>query len=155
MILAIFTSGASKQPLQAHESIEAIANVGLAGDRYATQRGFYSGVGEWDAQVTLIEREPFDRLAAEHQIEIDPKELRRNLVTSGVDLHSLIGREFRIGEHVVLRAWKDWPPCGHIVQHTGKIEIFKFLSKSCGIGAEIVVGGTIRVGDAIVLVDRA
>jgi len=29
------------------------------------------------------------------------------------------------------------------------VEIFQHLAKHCGIGAEVVVGGTIRVGDAL------
>jgi MOSC domain-containing protein YiiM len=123
--------------------------VGLAGDRYATGKGFYSGMSEWDAHVTLIQQEPFELLAAEHGVQLDPKELRRNLVTRGVNLYSLIGREFRIGEQVVLRARKAWPPCAHIVKFSGRTEIFKYLAKQCGIGADVLVGGTIRVGDPI------
>ena len=98
MLIAILTSPASEQPITSHDSIDVIANVGLAGDRYATGRGFYSGMSEWDAHVTLIQKEPFDLLAAEHGVHLDPKELRRNLVTRGVNLYSLIGRQFRVGE---------------------------------------------------------
>ena len=91
-------------PVISHESIEVVANLGLASDRYATGRGFYSGVSVWDAHVTLIQQEPFDDLAAKHGLHIDPKELRRNLVTRGIVLSSMIGRRFRIGGDVVLRA---------------------------------------------------
>ena len=154
MLLTILTSSASKQPIESHGCIDVIANTGLAGDRYATGKGFYSGMSEWDAHVTLIQQEPFDLLAAEHGVQLDPKELRRNLVTRGVNLYSLIGREFRIGEQVVLRARKPWPPCAHIVKLSGRTEIFKYLAKHCGIGADVLVGGTIRVGDAIVVADR-
>jgi MOSC domain-containing protein YiiM len=79
--------------------------------------------------------------------------LRRNLITQGIDLNSLIGRRFRIGETVILHGRGLWPPCGHIVKLTGKREIFKYLAKQCGIGADVVVGGTIKVGDAIVLME--
>src|SRR5579871_553313 len=154
MLIAIITSSATEQPITTHESIEVIAKVGLAGDRYATGNGFYSGMSEWDAHVTLIQQEPFDLLAAEHGVQLDPKALRRNLVTRGVNLYSLIGREFGIGKQVVLRARKAWPPCSHIVQFSGRVEIFKYLAKQCGIGADVLVGGTIRVGDAIVFEEK-
>jgi MOSC domain-containing protein YiiM len=131
-----------------------MAGVGLSGDRCATGSGFYSGKSEWDAHVTLIQREPFDLLAAEHGVRLDPEELRRNLITRGVNLAALVGREFRIGEQVVLRGRKPWPPCAHIVQLSGRIEIFKYLSKRCGIGADVLVGGTIRVGDSRVFPER-
>jgi MOSC domain-containing protein YiiM len=137
--------------MSSHESIEVIANVGIAGDRYATGKGFYSGMSEWDAHVTLIQQEPFEVLAAEHGVIVDPKELRRNLITNGTDLYSLIGKRFRIGEQVVLRGRKAWPPCVHIVKLSGKTEIFKYLARQCGIGADVLIGGKIRVGDSIVV----
>ena len=154
MVVAIFTSAASQEPIVSHDSIEVIANVGLAEDRYATGKGFYSGMSEWDAHVTLIQQEPFDLLLAEHGVKLDPKELRRNLVTRGVNLMPLIGREFRVGEQVVLRARKAWPPCAHIVKFSGRTEIFQYVAKHCGIGADVVVGGTIRVGDPIAVIHR-
>ena len=137
--------------MDSHEVIEVVANVGIAGDRYATGQGFYSGVTEWDAHVTLIRREAFDGMAAEHGVRMEPSELRRNLVTLGIDLDSLVGRRFRIGAQAVLRGRRVWPPCVHIVRHSGRTEIFKFLARQCGIGADVIVGGTIRVGDAIVV----
>jgi MOSC domain-containing protein YiiM len=90
-------------------------------------------------------------------VTLEPKELRRNLVTRGIDLNSLIGRRFRIGDQVVLRGRKPWPPCAHIVKLSGRTEIFKYLSKQSGIGADVLAGGMIQVGDPIALdeVDRA
>ncbi len=153
MLVAILTSPASALPVISHESIEVVANLGLASDRYATGRGFYSGVSVWDAHVTLIQQEPFDDLAAKHGLHIDPKELRRNFVTRGIVLSSMIGRRFRIGGDVVLRGRKPWPPCAHIVKLSGKPEIFKYLARQCGIGADVLVGGKIHVGDSIVADD--
>lgn len=149
MIAEILTSTQTEAALDSHQSIEAIAGKGLAGDRYATGKGFYSGVVEWDAHVTLLEREPFERLRADHGVDLAPSVLRRNLVTSGVDLDSLIGKEFQIGDQVVLRGRKAWPPCAHIVKFSGRKEIFQFLARHSGIGADVLIGGTIRVGDPI------
>ncbi|WP_165067306.1 MOSC domain-containing protein [Paludisphaera rhizosphaerae] len=147
-IVAILTSPASGSPVGDHPAVEVLAGRGIVGDRYATGQGFYSGMAEWDAQVTLIEREPFDAPGGEG---LEPMDLRRNLVTLGVDLTSLVGRRFRIGERVVLYGRKPWPPCMHIVQTSGKVAIFKHLGRRCGIGADVLEGGEIRVGDAIVV----
>lgn len=137
--------------MDAHESIEVIAGKGLAGDRYATGKGFYSGVIEWDAHLTLIQREPFEALKADHGVDLEPSVLRRNIVTSGTDLESLIGKEFQIGDQVIARGRKAWPPCAQIVRFSGRKEIFQFLARKCGIGADVLIGGTIRVGDSIVV----
>jgi MOSC domain-containing protein YiiM len=148
MLVGIFTALESVQPMGSHESIEVIP-AGLAGDRYATGKGFYSGDAEWDAHVTLIQQEAFDDLLAQRGMTVEPRELRRNLVTRNINLNWLIGRDFQIGESVVLRARKVWPPCLHIIKLTGKGEAINFLAKQCGIGADVVVGGTIRIGDPI------
>ncbi|MFO0952357.1 MAG: hypothetical protein U0835_14655 [Isosphaeraceae bacterium] len=153
MLAQIITSPASGQPIVGHDSAILIPGAGIAGDRYATGRGFYSGVKEWDGHVTLIRLEPFEALAAQG-VAIDPRDLRRNLVTRGIDLASLIGRRFRVGNEAILRGRKAWPPCVHIVKQSGRTEIFKFLSKDSGIGADVLVGGKIRVGDPIVLHDE-
>ena len=151
MLTAILTSPASLMPMASHEAIEVIANVGIVGDRYATGRGFHSGESEWDAHVTLIQQEHFDALASEHGVNLEPAELRRNLVTRGIDLNDLVGQRFRIGKHVVLRGRKVWPPCARIVKYSGRVEIWKYLARKCGIGADVLVGGPIRVGNPIVL----
>jgi MOSC domain-containing protein YiiM len=151
MILEILTSPRTEEPPELHQSIEAIAGMGLAGDRYATGKGFYSGVVEWDAHVTLIAREPFDALKVDRGVTLEPSVLRRNLVTKGIDLESLIGKEFQVGDQAVFRGRKAWPPCAHIVKFSGRKEIFQYLARHSGIGVDVVIGGTIRVGDPIVV----
>ncbi|MES2708613.1 MAG: MOSC domain-containing protein [Verrucomicrobiota bacterium] len=154
MIAAILTSPESNAPMSSHPDIEALAGAGLSGDRYATGKGFYTGVAEWDAHVTLIQREVFETLAAEHGVEIGPADLRRNLITTDIDLNSLIGRDFQIGEKAVFHGRKAWPPCTHIVQQSGRREIFQYLARQTGIGADVLVSGTIRVGDTIQLLSK-
>jgi MOSC domain-containing protein YiiM len=151
MIVRIYSAPKSNVEMISYRSCQAIADKGLEGDRYALGTGFYSGVAEWDAHITLMQIEPLESLAAAHDCHLDPKVLRRNLITRGVDLSSLIGRQFRVGPAVVLRGRKAWPPCSHIVKQSGRKEIFQYLARDTGIGADIVVGGTISLGDAIVL----
>ena len=153
MIHSIYTSPRTEAPQQSHQSIEAIAGQGLAGDRYSTGKGHYSGVKEWDAHVTLMDRGPFLRLQADHDIEVDPALLRRNLLTESIDLNLLIDKTFQVGDEVILKTRKLWPPCTFIVEQTGRKEIFEFLAKSTGIGASVLQGGTIQVGDSIKILD--
>lgn len=149
MIKAIYTSPETGLPMQSHSEIAAIEKEGLEGDRYATGKGFYTGIEEWDAEVTLIQVEPFDELRSKHGIEIDPAVLRRNLVVELISLDFLLGKRFQIGSEVVLETRKLWPPCSHIVKQTGKTEIMQYLAKATGIGASVVTGGRIRIGDPV------
>lgn len=149
MVKAIFTSVESGQPMESHQSIEALAGVGLQGDRYAIGKGHYSGIKVWDAHVTLIGHEAFEDLESRLGKTIDPKDVRRNILIQGCDLKALVGREFQIGPDVILRGRKVWPPCFHIVKSSGNPDIRRYLSDQCGIGADVVAGGFISVGDAI------
>jgi MOSC domain-containing protein YiiM len=152
MIVRIYTAAQTGGDMLSYRSATAIAGKGLDGDRYALGLGHYSGVPEWDAHITLMQIEPIEALAAQHGIQLAPQSLRRNLITRGVDLDSLVGCEFRIGPEVVLRGRKPWPPCLHLVKHYGSTDIFKYLAKDCGIGADIIKGGHITLGDGVAII---
>jgi MOSC domain-containing protein YiiM len=138
--------GANMQPLT---EIEAIAGVGLRGDRYATSSGFYSGrpTDPGAREVTLIEGETLDALLEEHGLQLRVDQHRRNLTVRGVRLDELLGERFSVGE-VVLEGIKDCPPCEHLEQLTGKRVIRPLLERG-GLRARILVGGTLRLGDAV------
>src|SRR5215475_14194044 len=71
---------------------EAVAGVGLKGDRYADGAG-YRRDGRVSRDVTLVEGEVVDELAV-----VAPGELRRNVTTRGVRLNDLVGSTFWVGE---------------------------------------------------------
>ena len=133
------------------QTCDVVEGSGIVGDRYALGCGFYSGVVEWDAHVTLMPIEPIEALVETHGVDIDPRVLRRNFLTRGIDPMMLIGRDFQVGTEVVLRGRKAWPPCSHIVKQSGRVEIFKYLARDTGIGADVVRGGAVRLGDTLTL----
>ena len=146
---------AAEAPMRALSEVEALAGVGLAGDRYALGVGFYSPrpTDPGARELTLLEGEVLDALAALHGITLAPTEHRRNLTTRGVRLGPLIGKRFSIGD-VVLEGVRDCPPCEHLDQVTGK-QVMRLLLERAGIRARVVQGGTIRVGDAVVAEELA
>jgi MOSC domain-containing protein YiiM len=151
----IHVAATASAPMRTLESAELVAGVGIVGDRYAAGIGFYSPrpSDPGGREVTLIEAETLDWLAAEHRILLGPGEHRRNLTTRGVRLGELVGRRFRIGS-VPLEGVRDCPPCEHLEELTGK-PVLKPLVERGGLRARVLEGGTIRVGDPIVLDDSA
>ena len=85
--------------------------------------------------------------AVEYEITLEPAQARRNLVTRGVPLNHLIGREFAVGD-VVLRGLRLCEPCGHLEKLTIK-GIEKSLRHRGGLRAQVVQGGVLRSGDTI------
>jgi MOSC domain-containing protein YiiM len=146
---AIYVALSAGTPMQPMSEVEAVAGVGLAGDRYATGLGFYSPrpTDPGAREVTLFEAEVLDGLSSEHGIALSAAEHRRNLTTRGVRLGGLLGRRFRVGE-VLLEGVKDCPPCEHLEQLVGKPVLQPLVSRG-GLRARVLEGGTIRIGDAI------
>jgi MOSC domain-containing protein YiiM len=143
---SIHIASAAKRPTQALEQVQAIPGVGLAGDRYAHQQGTFSKP-EPDFELTLIEVEAIDAIKREYGIELAPGEARRNLVTRGVPLNHLVGREFTIG-HVRIRGIRLCEPCSHL-QAITKRPVIKGLRHRGGLRAQILTEGMISVGDRV------
>jgi MOSC domain-containing protein YiiM len=148
VLLAIHIAPEASAPMMELEAARLIEGVGIEGDRYATARGTYSNKPHADRQVTLIEMETLDALARDHGIDLPPRETRRNLTTAGVPLNHLVGREFRVGE-VVLVGGRLNLPCQYLEDLLGK-RVFKPLINRSGLNCRIVKGGVVRPGDRIV-----
>ena len=143
----IYIAPAGGANMQALEEAEALAEQGLRGDRYCQREGYWSGVDE--CEVTLIEAECLEEIAATTGIRVENGEHRRNLVTRGVRLESLLGRRFRVGE-AVLEYDRPRPPCSYIRSLT-EPGMTKALARRGGICARVIQSGIIRRNDAIVV----
>jgi len=143
---SIFIASAAEGRMEARDQAVAIPGVGLEGDRYALKRGtFYKP--KPDYELTLIEAEAVEALRRDYQVELAAGDTRRNIVTRGVPLNHLVGREFRIGD-VRIRGIRLCEPCDHLQRITGK-QVIEGLCHRGGLRAQILTQGTIRVGDVI------
>ena len=128
--------------------VGAVAGEGLEGDRYFEKNGTYSDKPGPDRQITLIEVESVEALRRDLHIELDPVNTRRNIVTHGVPLNHLVGKQFRLGQDVVLRGIRLCEPCEHLESLTLK-GVRGGLVHRGGLRAEILKGGKLRVDDQI------
>lgn len=112
---------------------------GLAGDRYGGTSG--------KRQVTLIEAEHLDAIAAFMGRLTGPEQLRRNIVVSGVNLHALGERPFRLGS-AVLQATGECHPCSRMEETLGPGG-YNAVRRHGGITARVLEGGAVRLGDAL------
>jgi len=122
---------------------------GLEGDRYCLGNGTFSPQPQKpDYEVTLIELEKIEAFCRESGLPFTSSRARRNIVTQGVDLNSLVGKTFRIGE-VLIRGIRLCEPCNHLAK-TSFPEALSGLAHKAGLRAQIMSEGIIHVGDAIV-----
>lgn len=143
---SIHLASAAKAPMVCVQEVEALAGVGLVGDRYAAKAGRASA--KPGHQITLIEAETIEALALELNLKLEPGETRRNLITRGIALNHLVGRDFTVGE-VRLHGHELCEPCSYLVRLTGKPLILPGLVHRGGLRAEILIGGVLRAGDPI------
>jgi len=143
---SIHIAAAAREPMRAVQHAEAIPGVGLEGDRYANRQGTFFKP-EPDFELTLIEAEAIEALGREYGVELAPGEARRNVVTRGVPLNHLVGREFRIGA-VKIRGIRLCEPCDHLQRLTGH-PVIKGLRHRGGLRAQILSQGAIRVADLV------
>ncbi|TFV64970.1 UNVERIFIED_ORG: sulfurase [Bacillus sp. AZ43] len=124
-----------------------LAGVGLEGDRYALGGGTWARYPDLEKQLTLIDRDDVAVVAAEVGVDLSPGDTRRNLVTTGVDLPSLVGRWFAVGD-ALLFGMKRCPPCTHLERLTGT-RLVKAMALRGGINAAVFVGAEIAEGAAV------
>lgn len=142
----IYIAPKATAPTIAVDEILAIPGVGLEGDRYALRQGTFFKP-EPAFELTLIEAEAIEALKRDYNVELAPGESRRNLVTRGVALNHLVGRDFQIGE-VKAHGIRLCEPCSHLQRLTGR-PVIKGLLHRGGLRAQILTQGAIRVGDTV------
>ena len=131
------------------EKVEAVADAGLRGDRYAQRTGYWSGIDE--CQVTLIEGEVVDQIDRETDVEIEHGEHRRNIITRGIRLLDLAGKRFAVGE-AILEYDRPRPPCRYVEALTQPGMMAALAGGRGGVCARVVKSGTIRIDDRIEVV---
>src|SRR4051794_30792401 len=106
-VVAIYLNTAKGGAMTPVEEARAVAGRGLEGNRYVREESDEAGA---DREITLIEIEAIEALSRDEKVPFELGESRRNVVTRGVPLNHLVGREFRVGE-VALRGMRLCEPC--------------------------------------------
>jgi MOSC domain-containing protein YiiM len=138
----IWVAAAAGEPTRMLKSGRALAGRGLEGDRHTDGKGtFPSGLP--GSALTLIEVE----VCESFDPPLRADEHRRNLVTRGVDLNSLVGHEFTIG-NVRCRGVRLCEPCT-VVDGYATRPILRALVHRGGLRADLLEDGDFSIGDEI------
>lgn len=137
---------AGEKPLR-QAQVTVRAGKGIAGDRYFLGTGTYSNSSGRDAEraVTFIEAEQVERFNAGHGLDLDYGDLRRNIVTRGVDLNALVGEDFYLGD-VLFHGMELCEPCAYLARKLGA-PVLPHLVGRGGLRAAALSSGRLSVGD--------
>jgi MOSC domain-containing protein YiiM len=141
-VAGILTTPNAEEPLVRVQSVRAVAGRGLEGDRYHDGRGTFSKPGGRGYELTLVESEVLDSLG------LPWEQARRNIVTRDIALNALVGHTFTVGSvECVGRRLAE--PCAHL-ERLSRPGLLGPLVHRAGLRADILVGGSIAVGDPVV-----
>ncbi|MEO1640070.1 MAG: MOSC domain-containing protein [Pseudomonadota bacterium] len=132
---------ARRAPLQALQTA-AVTPSGLAGDH----------APEGKKSVTLIQAEHLPVIAALSGLDaINPADLRRNLVISGLNLAALRKAQIRTGE-VILQIEGPCPPCSRMEEVLGPGG-YNAMRGHGGWYASVMTPGRLMIGDEVATVE--
>ena len=126
--------------------IECMAGRGIRGDRYFDFKDDYKG------QITFFSAEVFDQLRGSLELQdCSPAFVRRNVITSDVDLNELIGRDFEV-QGVNFHGVEECRPC-YWMDRAIAPGAEAFLKGRGGLRARILTDGelhsTARIPEAV------
>ena len=147
LVEAIFVATRAGSLPVSVSAVRAFAGRGLEGDRYFEGIGSFSRWPGEGRAVSLIQRETLDALVVEGGPDAKAGQHRRNIVTAGIELQSLIGRQFRIGT-ATLRGTRECTVCRYLNRASG-LDLFQTLHNRGGLRADITADGIIRPGDTV------
>ena len=114
------------------------AGRGIEGDRFLDYKADYKG------QITFFAREVYDQLCAEFGVwDREPSVFRRNVITAGLELPGLYGREFEI-QGVRFLGIAECTPC-HWMNEAFHPGAEARLQGHGGLRAKILSDGVLRV----------
>ncbi len=144
----IAVAPAAGAPMQTVDSARAVAGRGLEGDRYADGLGTFSprAAHRPGYELTLFAAEVLDDLRGAG-IPLDFPGTRRNVLTRGIDVNALVGRDFRVGD-VHCRGLRLAEPCVRLEELSGS-GLLRPLIHQGGLRVDIINDGDIRQGAVI------
>ena len=142
-VVSLTINPGSRQPLDFVERASFVTGHGIEGDRHYTDRENRAGY-----QVLLMDRETVEALG------LSIGDVRENVTTDGIDLAALEpDQRVGIGRDVVLRVFKDCPPCGRMDELRPGLRS-ELLGRR-GMLASVERGGPVSVGDAVRVLEAA
>lgn len=128
---------AGEHPIVAADEVECVAGRGIRGDRFFDYQENYKG------QITFFAMEVLEALRRELQLpDAPPQATRRNAFLRGVDLNTLVGKQFEV-QGVRFEGVEECKPC-HWMNSALGAGAEDWLRGRAGLRCRILSDGVLR-----------
>ena len=142
-VLEIGISGNKSNKIVNVNNVDAIKGKGLVGEKHFKENNISR------CQITLIEIENINHYNKITGTTIPAINFLRNIITEGIQLNVLVGKEFFIGA-VKVKAHDLCRPCNYLQEFLQQKNTVKELLHTGGLRCEILSDGKIYVNDQII-----
>ena len=142
-VLEIGISENKSNKIVSVDDVEAIKGKGLVGEKHFKENN------NKRSQITLIEIENINHYNKITGTKIPALNFLRNIVTEGIQLNVLVGKEFFIGS-VKVKAHDLCRPCKYLQESLQQKNTIKKLLQTGGLRCEILSSGKIYINDRII-----
>lgn len=148
----IFITKTRREQPHEIEAAKLEAGKGIVGDRYHERALEFLAVGDQvpSNHISVISKEELAGFLKRNNAEIDYADFRRNVLTSGIDLRELIGRQFKLGS-ALCQGIEDCDPCVFLAATVHR-SVLPEMKEKAGLRAIILEDGDLKVGDTITLI---
>jgi MOSC domain-containing protein YiiM len=146
----IFTRVRDGAPQTEQPRVRVVAGKGIEGDRY------FGRADEPGQNVTFVEAEEIEAFLRACERPLDLSRTGRNIVTRGIRLNDLVGKEFVVGQ-VRFRGVELCEPCSGFGRamsspEVSPAQVVKRMVHRAGLRADALSSGEIVCGAAVELV---
>ncbi len=150
-LLKIFLCPKAGENMQELSIAWVKAGAGLRGDRYAEDRGSWSkSKREVIRHISLISVEAIYAANQEFGTDFLPHETRRNLLTEGIDLNTLVDQYFFVG-WIFMKGIELCDPCDRPSVLSHKPLFKEAFANRGGLRAQVLNTGMLQIGDIVKL----
>ncbi|MGB1841577.1 MAG: MOSC domain-containing protein [Longimicrobiales bacterium] len=135
---ALWTKRAHRGPMDPVDEVTVVEGKGIDGD---------ANFGRSKRQVTVIEKEVFDRIVADLP-DVEPSMRRANVMVSGIRLQNTRSHVLSLGD-VKIRLWGETRPCERMDAQVDGLTAALDPEWAGGAFGVVLNDGQIRVGDEV------
>ena len=150
----IFIVKQRREAITEVETAKLEAGKGIVGDRYHSQaeKLLVEGESAADNHISFIDKDQLEGFLSSHNSDLGLGDFRRSVITSGIDLNALVGKQFKVGDSLCFGN-ELCEPCAYLAATVHRAVLPGLVGKG-GLRATILTSGSIASGSIIEELDK-